>query len=94
MNFTEFFVFCNFFSTAASCSVTRILSIVVQETQSLNRCDSDVQINALARCRMCNEKFFILITMQLVWYTIGISHSFYGHHVRLIASVALNYITP
>ena len=38
---------------------------------------------------MCNEKFFILITMQLAWYTIGISHSFYSHHVCLIASVAL-----
>ena len=55
----------------------------------MNRCDSDVQINALARCRMCNKKFFILITMQLAWYTIGISHSFYSHHVCLIASVAL-----
>ena len=88
MNFTEFFF------TAASCSLNRILSFAVQETRSLNRCDSDVQINALARCRMWNEKFFILITMQFAWYTIGISHSFNGHHVRLIASVALNYISP
>ena len=38
---------------------------------------------------MCNEKFFILITVELAWYTIGISHSFYSRHVCLIASVAL-----
>ena len=43
-------------------------------------------------CRMCNEKFFILISMQLAWYTIGITHSFYSHHVHLIANVALTLV--
>ena len=74
--------------------IKEILSFVVQETQSLNRCDLVVQISALAACRcgMCNQKFFILITVELAWYTIGISHSFYSHHVRLIVSVALTYV--
>ena len=82
-----FYVLCNFLL---------LLPVVLfnrsQDTQSLNRCDLDVQINALARRRMCNEKFFILITVQLAWCSIGISHSFYSHHVCLIASVALTLV--
>ena len=95
MNFTEVYLqklslYVVIFFYCCQLFFNRILSFVVQETRSLNRCDSDVQINVLARCRMCNEKFFILITMlQCAWYTIGISHSFYSHHVCLMASVAL-----